>query len=177
MVEIKQMNNSEIDRIAEIDRSEHVTCGYFFREGKLEAEVVDWRVPRWSDNGSMFSVQANVEAWTPYLTVHGGAMFGAFDGGSLVGLSIYRPALTEDMAQLAVLHVSNGYRRQGIAARLTAECVRLTRADGAGWLYVSATPSESAIGFYTSQGFKLAKKPHPELYELEPEDIHMIKKL
>ena len=48
---------------------------------------------------------------------------------------------------------------------------------GADQLYVSAVPSESAVGFYRSQGFRLADEVHPDLYELEPDDIHMIKEL
>jgi ribosomal protein S18 acetylase RimI-like enzyme len=80
------------------------------------------------------------------------------------------------MAQLVFLQVSDGYRRQGIASRLTAECIRMARADGAKKLYVSATPSESAVGFYQTQGFRLVDKPNPELYALEPEDIHMFMK-
>jgi ribosomal protein S18 acetylase RimI-like enzyme len=175
MIEYRQMNPSEIARIAEIDRSEQVTLGYVFREGKLEAEKVDWQVPRWFAAGPEHSVQAMVEFLSPLL--EGGAtMWGAFEGDSLVGVMVYRPDLTEIMAQLVFLHVSNGYRRQGIAARLTAECIRLAQADGAKQLYVSATPSESAVGFYQNQGFRLVDKPHPELHALEPEDIHMFMK-
>lgn len=176
MIQIKQMKNSDIVRIAEIDRSEHVTLGYFFRDGKMVAEEVDWQVPRWSANGPEHSVSAMVEFLSPMLD-DGAMLWGAFDGESLAGVMVYRPHLTETMAQLVFLHVSNGYRRQGIASRLTAECIRLAQADGAKQLYVSATPSESAVGFYKSQGFRLVDKPHPELYRLEPEDIHMIKTL
>ncbi len=172
MIEIKQMKSSDVGRIAEIDRSEHVTLGYFFREGNLEAEEVDWQVPRWFDDGPEHSVPVMVEFLSPLLA-HGATMYGAFDHDSLVGVMVYRPDLTEDMAQLVFLHVSNGYRRQGIATRLAAECIRLAKADGARQLYVSATPSESAVGFYQSQGFRLIDKPNPELYALEPEDIHM----
>jgi hypothetical protein len=41
-------------------------------------------------------------------------------------------------------------------------------------MYVSATPSESAVGFYLKHGFRLAIEPIPELFEEEPEDIHML---
>jgi ribosomal protein S18 acetylase RimI-like enzyme len=178
MIEMRQMESSDIGRIAEIDRSEHITLGYFYRDGKLEAEEVDWHVPRWcADHRSEHSVQANIEAWKPYLKQHGGTMFGAFDGDLLVGFAIFRPKLTEDVAQLAVLHVSREYRRRGIAAALAEKVHRLAVESGAKMLYVSATPSESAVGFYTSQGFRLAKEVHPELYALEPEDIHMVKAL
>jgi hypothetical protein len=60
--------------------------------------------------------------------------------------------------------VSKNYRRLGIAT----EIIRLAQAEGDKRVYVSATTSGSA-------GFRLAEKPHPELFALEPEDIHMIK--
>jgi ribosomal protein S18 acetylase RimI-like enzyme len=78
---------------------------------------------------------------------------------------------------LAVLHVSRAHRRQGIATALTEIVHRLAVEAGAKKLYVSATPSGSAVGFYRSQGFELIDEPHPDLYALEPEDIHMIKTL
>jgi hypothetical protein len=42
---------------------------------------------------------------------------------------------------------------------------------------VSATPSESAVGIYLRMGFEPVDEPLVELYELEPEDIHMAKML
>jgi len=35
MVDIRRLVKSDITRIAEIDRSEHVTLGYVYRDGKL----------------------------------------------------------------------------------------------------------------------------------------------
>jgi ribosomal protein S18 acetylase RimI-like enzyme len=177
VIVIRQMRSIEMGRIAEIDRSEHVTLGYFFRDGKLEAEEVDWQVPRWfTDGRPEHSVQEKVEAWKPYVE-RDGLMFGAFDRHLLVGMAILRPKLTEEMAQLVVLHVSRDYRRQGIATRLSELVYRLALEMGAKEIYVSATPSESAVGFYRRQGFRLAEKVDKELYALEPEDIHMIKVL
>ena len=49
--------------------------------------------------------------------------------------------------------------------------------NGALRMYVSAVPSGSALGFYHSQGFKVTPRPLGELYELEPEDIHMVMEL
>jgi ribosomal protein S18 acetylase RimI-like enzyme len=175
MLHIRRMGNGEITRIAEIDRSEHVTLAYRVRDGQLEERHVDWHVPRWSgeENGE-HSVQAKVAALSAILD-QDGVMWGAFDEDRLAGVAILRPALTEDMAQLAFLHVSNGYRRQGIATRLTEQASKVASEMGAQRLYVSATESESAVGFYRSQGFELAKEVYPELYALEPEDIHMVK--
>jgi ribosomal protein S18 acetylase RimI-like enzyme len=78
------------------------------------------------------------------------------------------------VGQLGLLHVSNGYRRRGIASRLLEEVLVLARCDGATHLYVSATPSGSAVGFYLSKGFTPTSTPDPELLALEPDDVHMI---
>ncbi|UCG23823.1 MAG: GNAT family N-acetyltransferase [Chloroflexota bacterium] len=173
---IKQLPDSAIDRIAEIDRSEHVTVLYHAREGELVAEEVDMAVPAWDAEGDEYSVEAKVRQWRPILD-EGGVLLGALDGERLAGFAMLRYRLDEGTAQLAVLHVSRPYRRQGIASQLTEEVCRLARADGARSLYVSATPSNSAVGLYASLGFTLVDQPHPELYALEPEDIHMVKAL
>ena len=123
------------------------------------------------------SAQVHIERLLPVLE-NGGVMLGAFDEeGLLVGFAVLRYQLAEGTAQLDALFVSQGYRRQGIATRLTSRVARLARADGATDLYVSATPSESAVGFYLSQGFRLADEVNEALYALEPEDIHMIRRL
>ena len=105
-------------------------------------------------------------------------MWGAFDKELLVGLVVYSPRLTTGMAQLAALFVSKDHRRQGIAAQaLRGEAGRQAKRDGHARLYVSATPSESAVSFYQRQGFVPTQDTNAELYALEPEDIHMVKEL
>ena len=177
MIEIREMAAAEIGRLGEIDRSEQVRVGYTYRDGKLQAEAVDWQVPPWSTEGEgSHSVQAMIRFCARHLE-EGGVLLGALDGERLAGVAIVRCRLRDGLAQLAFLHVSRPYRRQGIAARLTEEAMQLAREDGARTLYVSATPSESAVGFYLSEGFRPAQAPDPELLALEPEDIHMIRAL
>lgn len=53
------------------------------------------------------------------------------------------------------------------------EMESLARDRDARALYVSATPSESAVGFYLSRGFR-PTEPFPEPFAKEPEDIHML---
>lgn len=175
-ITIKQLPPSDIDRIAEIDRSEHVTVRYRAQDGRLVAEEVDMKVPAWYAEGEEYSVESKLKQWRPILD-EGGVLLGALDGARLAGFAILRYRLDEGTAQLAVMHVSRPYRRQGIASQLTEEICRLARADGARSLYVSATPTNSAVGLYTSLGFTLLDQPHPELYALEPDDIHMVKAL
>jgi ribosomal protein S18 acetylase RimI-like enzyme len=81
------------------------------------------------------------------------------------------------MAQLAYLHVSAPYRRLGIASRITSRLLALARESGATRVYVSATPSQSAVEFYRGVGFEPVSEPLPDLYALEPKDIHMILEL
>ena len=40
-------------------------------------------------------------------------------------------------------------------------------------LYISATPSENTVNFYMNNGAILAKESDKELYEMEPDDIHL----
>ncbi len=171
------MQNPEIERIAEIDRSEHITKIYINNDGSLEARDVDVQAPPWSTDGrDEHSVQARIEEWRPLLD-DGSAMFGAFDDGNLAGVVIYRPNLSKDTAQLAALYVSKSYRGRGIGALLTDKTAQLARADGARKLYVSATPTAPTVHFYMGQGFDLTEEINQQLYELEPDDIHMIKTL
>ncbi len=174
---IREMDRSEAGRLGEIDRTEHVTVGYTCRDGRLRAEPVDWRVPPWSPEGDgEHTVTHHVQGVRATLAA-GGRMFGAFDGDRLVAMAVLCYELEPGVAELAGLWVGQGYRRRGIATQLLARVEDRAREHGARRLYVSATPSESAVGFYTSRGFRPAEQVHPDLYALEPEDIHMIKTL
>jgi ribosomal protein S18 acetylase RimI-like enzyme len=177
VITIRHMAASELDRLGEIDRSEHVAREYSYRDGRLEARVADIAVPGWSPTGDHeHSVPSRIAAWRPLLD-EGGTLVGAFDADAIAGVAIYRPHLTPRVANLAVLHVSRSHRRMGVASLLTDEVARLARADGARRLYVSATPSDSAVGFYRSYGFEPIDEPNEALFALEPEDIHMILEL
>jgi ribosomal protein S18 acetylase RimI-like enzyme len=107
----------------------------------------------------------------------GGSMFGAFDNEALVAFVIYNQNLSQGMAQLAMLYVSRSYRSRGIGALLTEKATQLAKADGANKIYVSATPTAATVHFYMGQGFELTREINQRLYELEPDDIHMIKSL
>jgi ribosomal protein S18 acetylase RimI-like enzyme len=177
MITIRHMAASELDRISEIDRSEHVAQEYSYRRGSLERRDVDVRVPTWSRTGDHeHSVQGKVKAWQPTLD-RDGTLVGAFNADTLVGFAIYQRHLAEGLANLLALHVSRNYRRMGIASLLVEEVARLARADGARRVYVSATPSGPTVEFYRSHGFEPTDEPNEALFALEPNDIHMILEL
>lgn len=78
---------------------------------------------------------------------------------------------------MTTLHVSQPYRRRGVARKLVQTVADLARQHGAQALYVSAIPSQSAVNFYLSQGFRPTTEPNPAMFALEPEDIHMVRTL
>lgn len=162
----------ELARVVEIDVSESGSAVYSVVKDQLILMEESWRRPQRSAN----HWQPYIEHWEG-LMERGGAAIGAFADSRLVGIAVIRYQLTESMAQLDALFVDGAYRRQGIAKALVDEVSRLARAGGVQELYVSATPSESAVGFYTSQGFTLARPVNAELYEREPDDIHMVRAL
>ena len=57
------------------------------------------------------------------------------------------------------------------------EVNRIGEIDRSEHIRIGYTSSGSAVGFYLSQGFRPADTPIPELYALEPEDIHMLRPL
>jgi len=176
MITIRRMTRAEAQRITEIDRSEHITTLYQMNQGELVSRSVDFNDQGWNAGDGEHSFGRIIEHAEHMLDAQG-TMLGAFDGSRLAAVAVFRPRLTETLGELALLHASCAYRRQGLATRLLCEAERLAMESGATELYVSATPTGSAIGFYTRHGFRPTPEPHPELLALEPEDIHMTKSL
>ena len=177
MIALRHMPGSQLERIGEIDRSEHITRQYLFKAGTLELREVDIQVPPWSPTGDHgHSVLRLVNESRRILDL-GGLLIGAFDEQALVGIAIFRPDLEPDMANLALLHVSRSHRSQGVGKLLTEEVIRLARAAGARRLYVSSTPTVATVEFYRGLGFELAVEPNAEMFRAEPDDIHMILEL
>jgi ribosomal protein S18 acetylase RimI-like enzyme len=172
MIEVRRMSEDEVQRITEIDPTESGKIVYYYGEGKVVTEDEEWHRPRWSDDEEQTHIRS-----AENVLKRGGAIFGAFDGDVLAGFATVLYVLEDDVAQLADLQVSRDYRRRGVATMLVEEILKLAREKGATSIYVSATPSESAIGFYRSMRFDLAEKVNKVLFELEPEDIHMTRPL
>lgn len=169
---VRELPASDIERIRDIDRSERIDQQYRTRDGHLELIDVDIDAARWGTAGSAHPVEHYIDLWRRLLD--DGVLLGAMDGVRLVGLAIYRRRIADGLANLAVLHVSREYRRTGLGRRLTEDVVQRARAEGARRLYVSATPTRGTVDFYMRQGFEVAAMPDPHMFELEPEDIHLV---
>ena len=168
---IQEMKAGDLDRIREIDRSESVRFVYVYEQGELRPVEVNHDIPTWGEE----MVAEAKERLAPKLAA-GGVLLGAVDGDQLVAVAVLGGefiGIRSNQLEVAFLYVSNGYRRRGIAKQLMDEICRRARRRGAEQLYISASETESAVGFYLGYGCRLAERVDPALFELEPRDIHL----
>ncbi|MBV9169698.1 MAG: GNAT family N-acetyltransferase [Chloroflexi bacterium] len=176
-VEIRRLARTELSLVGEIDRTEHIDLRYEQRGTELVKRPRDWSASAWdADAPGEHSVEAKRDELEHYVEA-GGTAFGAFVDGRLVGIGVVVPHLRPAVAQLAFLHVTRTRRAAGIGSRLSGELEQVARAAGDSSMVVSATPSANTVRFYQGRGFELMPRPLPELFEREPEDVHMRKVL
>jgi predicted N-acetyltransferase YhbS len=172
---VRTLRAKDVSLVAAIDRSEHVDVQYRVVDGELRQGPASMtEIPNWDPTGSgPHSVAAKIE-FCRSVVARGGVLLGAFDAERTIGLAIVHPAFEPPLAWLAFLHVSRPYRRRGGAQALWDAAVDMSVTSGAESIYVSATPTESAVAFYLRQGCQLARPAHPDLFAAEPEDIHLV---
>ncbi len=172
-MDIRHLPAELVSLIGSIDRSEEVGVAYSVLDGELVSSEVNWTVLAWSPTGTgEHTVAHQISQRRPVLE-RGAMLLGAFEDRTFLGLSILEPRFENGLAWLAFLHVSRPYRRRGVATALWEEAALMAREAGAYKMYVSATRSASAVGFYLDRGCELAVPPHPDLFAHEPEDIHL----
>lgn len=173
-INIRDLGADGIELIREIDRSEHIDTLYTVKNGRLHSENVEIEVPPWDAEGhGEHSSARRITEFGP-IVESGATLFSALIDELPAGIAIVDPTFEGQTAWFAFLHVSRAYRRMGVASALWTAGVELAVIAGATSMYVSATPSGSAVGFYTSRGCRLATPPHPALLAKEPEDVHLI---
>jgi ribosomal protein S18 acetylase RimI-like enzyme len=177
-MQVRTLPAEDVSLVATIDRSEHIDVEYRVIDDELQqipATITE--AAAWDPTGSgPYSVSAKI-AFCESVVARGGVLLGAFDEGRTAGLAIVHPTFEPRLAWLAFLHVSRPYRRRGAAQALWNVAADIAVANGAESMYVSATPTGSAIGFYLRQGCRLARPVHPDLFVAEPEDIHLVRSL
>lgn len=174
MTDVPVLPSDRLAAIAEIDRSEHIDTLYEAHCGALTSRSVSIDVPRWDPVGDGPHSAGRLIDFVRPIVARGGTLLGAFDGDGVAGVAVVEERFDGDMAWLAFLHVDRGYRRRGIGTALWFEAVDRARAAEARSMYVSATPSGSAVGFYLARGCEVLAVPHPELFAEEPEDVHLL---
>jgi GNAT superfamily N-acetyltransferase len=176
-IEVRRLERSELSRVSEIDRTERIEALYDQQGTRLIARQGTWSAPAWDADGhGEHSVEAKVREVQHYLD-SGGVAIGAFAVGRMVGIGVVVPRLRPGIAQLAFLHVSASWRATGVGSRLCERLEQIARSAGDSDMVVSATSSENTVRFYLGRGFEPTAEPLAELFELEPEDVHMRKAL
>ena len=167
----RELHREEVALVWNIDRSEVIENIYRHEKGLLTLHRQHIEVAGWPPG--------EAEKYTPILLDcfdRGGWFYAAFEGALLIGAVVLESNLIgkgKDQLQLQFLHVSSAYRNRGLGARLFELAKATARARGARRLYISATPSQHTIDFYMRLGCKLTDEADPELFALEPEDIHL----
>jgi len=176
-VEFRRLGRTELSRIVEIDRRERINMLYDQHGTQLVPRHGNWSAAAWDlDGHGEHSVEAKVRELQRYID-NGGVALGALANGRLVGIGVVVPHLRPGIAQLAFLHVSAPWRATGIGSRLSEQLEEIARTAGDSDMIVSATPSGNTVRFYLGRGFQPMAEPLTELFELEPEDVHMGKML
>jgi predicted N-acetyltransferase YhbS len=167
----RDLLREEIEQVWNIDRSEVIDNVYHLENGALVLKPQHIDVRGWPPG--------EAEKYTTILLDcfdRGGWFYGLFDQAELIGVVVVdnkRIGKRKDRLQLEFLHVSSAYRNRGLGAQLFELAKVTARERGARRLYISATPSEHTINFYSRLGCEIAREPDPELLKLEPEDIHL----
>ncbi|MGD8966298.1 MAG: GNAT family N-acetyltransferase [Anaerolineae bacterium] len=178
----RELERDEVARVWTIDRRESVENVYTLEYGELVLRPETYDMQGWPSG--------EPELYTPILMDcfdRGGVFLGAFEEGELVGAAVLdttfigrdnvgRVSIPDDKNQLQLkfLHVSHSHRGRGLGRLLFEQAVERARELDARRLYISATPSENTVDFYLHLGCVVAEEVDEALFELEPEDIHMV---
>ena len=168
---IRLLQRDEIPLIWQIDRREIVENIYCLDNGELVLKPDYFDIQGWPSG--------EAELYTPILLDchdRGGPFWGAFENDVMIGIAILESKFSgsrQETLQLKFLHVSHDYRKQGLGTRLFNIAVEKAKTLGAKKLYISATPSENTVNYYIRLRCVLAQEIDPELFALEPEDIHL----
>ncbi|TFH82593.1 GNAT family N-acetyltransferase [Pseudomonas kribbensis] len=167
----RALTESDLPLLALIDRSELVEECYRVENGELILYPARFDMRGWPEGEAEENARVLEKCWRS-----GGWLHGIFDGEALVAAVVVDNQVIHNqglrMRQLKFLHISRAWRGQGLGGRLFALACEYGREVGADALYVSATESRNTVEFYQRQGCRLLAQPDPELFALEPHDIH-----
>lgn len=167
----RTLQKNEIQLLWSIDRSEIVKNIYYVENNKLVLKQEYYDIEGWTPGEDKIYTPLFQECYD-----RGGYFIGVFDNSQIIGSMVLDSKFigtNNDQVQLKFLHVSRNYRKQGLGKLLFKIGVQKAIELGADKLYISSTPSENTVNFYLHLNCRLAEDIDPELYKLEPDDIHL----
>lgn len=176
MREYRKLSIEEAERISEIDATNYIKNVWRINEDTGEYSLVEIN---WTDtelpNGYEWHLNRLKETM-----INGGAAFGCFDEGILVGYGSVDKELMEKNEQYALLDqlfVSKDQRGNGIGKNLFLMCAKQAKEYGAKKIFLCAGSAENTIAFYKKLGCVSAVERNERLYEEDPRDIQLEYKL
>lgn len=171
---LRSLQSSEIDLIwQQISRRELITQNYIQNQQQLELIDCFFDVQYWDS----YHLE-NDPPKLKQLFAQGSIFIGAFDTfEKLVGVSVVSNQVIADYPQAKLLHyfyVDADKQGQGIGSKLMQAAKESAKQLGADQLYISATPSRRTVDFYIKHGAEPLSAPDQQLWQLEPEDIHLL---
>jgi predicted N-acetyltransferase YhbS len=170
-MKIRALTRAEVPYIWQIDRREVIKKVYQLKNRKLVRKAAHYNMKGWPPGEPEHYMPILMDCFD-----HGGHFWGVFAGDLLIGAAVLENRFiggSKDTLQLKFLHISSNYRRKGLGKKLFLLASEKAIELGAKKLYISSTPSENTVNFYLRLGCVLAKEINQELYNLEPEDIHL----
>lgn len=171
---LRTLQNSEIDLIWQhISRRELITQMYIQNHQHLELVDCFFDVQHWDS----YHLE-NDPPKLKQLYEQSALFIGAFDASEkLVGVSVVSNQIISDYPHAKLLHyfyVDADQQGKGIGAKLMQAAKESAKQLGAKQLYISATPSQRTVDFYIKHGAQPLSAPDQQLWQLEPEDIHLL---
>ncbi|NAR19602.1 GNAT family N-acetyltransferase [Acinetobacter haemolyticus] len=171
---LRELHTSEIDLIwQQISRRELITQMYVQQRQDLGLIDCFYDVENWD----AYHLE-NDPPLLKQICQQDGLCIGAFNSDhQLVGVQVVSNRMIVDYPDAKLLqyfYVDADHQGQGIGAQLMYSAIVSAKRLGAKQLYISATPSKRTVDFYLRHGAKLLTQPDHHLWELEPEDIHLI---
>ncbi|MCH6257104.1 GNAT family N-acetyltransferase [Puniceicoccaceae bacterium K14] len=170
-IEIRPLKLEDLSTIYQLDRSEEVRRSYLHEGGALIAKEENVTIINDDDfwDGHIGNWQEAIEK--------NAVAFAAYDKDKLAGFAIMSMDVEARATQILALYVDTDHRLSGIAKSLYLEMFDASKSANKETLYVAATPTESAVRFYLSQGFEVLKGKNRNLLYLQDGDIHMSKRI
>ena len=171
---LRPLKYTQIDLIWQhISRRELITQLYIQKQEQLELTDCFYDVENWDD----YHLE-NDPPKLKELYQQGASFVGAFNTSEkLVGISVVSNQHIADYPDAKLLqyfYVDADQQGQGIGAKLMQAAKESAKQLGALQLYISATPSKRTVDFYIKHGAVVIGHPDQHLWELEPEDIHLL---
>jgi len=167
----RELQHHEAELLRSIDRSEQIDEIYRSVDSTLILEAVEYTVPSWPSS-ELTEYVSRLHA----VMISGGHAYGAWDDTEIVGIASLDASGVNGgnrTLKLDMLYVSSGYRGRGVGRKLTELAAAQACSLGATSLYISATPTRGTVEAYLRMGASVSASPDPELFEKEPEDIHL----